>query len=305
MAMSFDFSQIGLVIKDLRTSTGMSQMVLCNGICSQSQLSKIESGEALPLAVTLYLLSNRLGVTVNHLFDMTADGRLDYVLDVKQKIRKLVRAKDYQSVFTTVQKEEGNPNFMKNLSNRQFLLWHKGVSIFYIKKDTNGAFSSLNEALALTKSSGRFLTEQEISIMNSMGVIHFDIGNFQDSIRILKKAAKNVNRAPGHTYSLQLKIRMLFNLARSLTEEKEHEEAISLCKKGIQLSLQNESLYLLGELNYYTSFNYILSGEAEKGKPFLDQAVTIFKMTNRTHYLVKVDFLKNLMKKQVEPAPLS
>ncbi|WP_421383250.1 helix-turn-helix domain-containing protein [Bacillus salacetis] len=301
--MGFDFSQIGLVLKDLRLSIGMSQNVLCKGICSQSQLSKIESGEALPLATTLYLLSNRLGVTVNHLFDLTADGRLDYILDVKEQIRHLIRKKDYKSVFTLVQREEGNPNFMKNPSNRQFLLWHKGVSTFYIENNFHKAFSFLEEALAITKSSDRFLLEQEIAILNSMGAVHFDIKNTKESIRIFKKALNHIKSAPHHTYSLKINIRILFNLARSLTAEKEYQESLSLCQQGIELSILQESLYLLGELNHYAAFNLILSGEAEKAKPFLDQAATIFNMTHRKNYLVNVKHLRNLMEQQMETMP--
>lgn len=296
--MSFDFSQIGLVIKELRITIGMNQNVLCRGICSQSQLSKIESGEALPMATTLYLLSNRLGVTMNYIFDMTADGRLDYVLDVKEQIRKLVRKKDYQTILEIVQKEEENPNFKKNPSKRQFLLWHKGISTYYIEKEGKKALDYLEEALSITKSNDRFLLEQEIEILNSIGGILFEIGKLEESLKLYEKTLENMRRAPVHSYSLQIKVRILFNFAKSKTKNKEYKDAIEICEQAIQLSLEHESLYLLGELNYYVSYNYTLSGKAEKGRPNLDQAETIFRMTNKKQYINKIHIIREEIDKQ-------
>jgi len=144
--MKYDFSQIGLVIRELRWTVGMNQQELCRGICGQSQLSKIESGDSSPLASTLYLISKRLGVSVDYIFEMTTLEKLDYILDFKNQIREFVRLKDYSSILRYVKKEEGNPNFKKNPSLMQFLLWHKAISIFHLKKESELALKYLQEA---------------------------------------------------------------------------------------------------------------------------------------------------------------
>ena len=45
----------------------MSQSELCHGICSQSQISKIEKGIIYPSSILLYQLSERLGIG-NYIF---------------------------------------------------------------------------------------------------------------------------------------------------------------------------------------------------------------------------------------------
>lgn len=59
---------VGMEIRRLRKSMGLTQADLCNNICDQSMLSKIEKGETFPSANILYQLSLRLDVKMEHFF---------------------------------------------------------------------------------------------------------------------------------------------------------------------------------------------------------------------------------------------
>lgn len=104
-----DFKNVGKEIKDLRLGIGMSQKELCEGICTQAQISKIESGKVYPYADTLYLIAKKLGVDVNYFFDIASAPRLDYVQEVIRFSRKLVRYKEYEEVMRIVNVEEKKP----------------------------------------------------------------------------------------------------------------------------------------------------------------------------------------------------
>ena len=65
-----EFYNLGIIIKELRKKN-MSQSELCHGICSQSQISKIEKGIIYPSSILLYQLSERLGIDPNYIFALT------------------------------------------------------------------------------------------------------------------------------------------------------------------------------------------------------------------------------------------
>ena len=55
--------QIGNIIRDFRTKQGLSQRMLCTGLCSKSKLSKIESGALNPCIALTEALLQRLGIS--------------------------------------------------------------------------------------------------------------------------------------------------------------------------------------------------------------------------------------------------
>lgn len=57
----------------------MSQSELCHGICSQSQISKIEKGIIYPSSILLYQLSERLGINPNYIFALTKNKKIKYM----------------------------------------------------------------------------------------------------------------------------------------------------------------------------------------------------------------------------------
>ncbi|EEL62040.1 Transcriptional regulator, Xre [Bacillus cereus F65185] len=68
----------------------MSQSELCHGICSQSQISKIEKGIIYPSSILLYQLSERLGIDPNYIFALTKK-KIKYIENVKCVMRDCVK----------------------------------------------------------------------------------------------------------------------------------------------------------------------------------------------------------------------
>ena len=79
-----------LPLKNLE-SKNISQSELCHGICSQSQISKIEKGMIYPSSILLYQLSERLGIDPNNIFALTQNKRLKYVENVKYVIKDCLK----------------------------------------------------------------------------------------------------------------------------------------------------------------------------------------------------------------------
>ncbi|MBM7690765.1 transcriptional regulator with XRE-family HTH domain [Peribacillus deserti] len=291
MNTKHDFSHIGMIIRDLREQLNIGQKELCEGICTQSQISKIENGEAYPKATTLYLLAMRLGVEVNQIFEMTANHRMDYSFEVISMIRELVRKKDYTSLLEMILVEEKNPNITNHVNHKQFLIWHKGICMYYVKNDKEGALKLLNDALKMTSAHDKFYNQREISILNSIGVIHSESGDHERAVDIYNKALHFIKQNSFQDYSVKTKVRLYYNLAKAQTRLEHNDESIHIAKEGIKICLENESLYLLGELYYHAGYNYYLIKDEENYSEYFNYALTIFKLTNKPNYIKHIEEL--------------
>ena len=92
----------------------MSQSELCHGICSQSQISKIEKGIIYPSSILLYQLSERLGIDPNYIFALTKNKKIKYIENVKCVMRDCVKQKQYNELYEIVKKRK-----MIIISNRK------------------------------------------------------------------------------------------------------------------------------------------------------------------------------------------
>ncbi len=95
-----------LPLKNLELKKNISQSELCHGICSQSQISKIEKGMIYPSSILLYQLSERLGIDPNNIFALTQNKRLKYVENVKYVIKDCLKQKQYKELYEIVKKRE-------------------------------------------------------------------------------------------------------------------------------------------------------------------------------------------------------
>ncbi|MBL0385930.1 helix-turn-helix domain-containing protein [Tumebacillus sp. ITR2] len=91
---------IGENLKKYRLQKSMRQEELCEGLCSVSQLSKIENGKAQVKAEHLKIMAGRLGVEVEQL--MSTDAIHDELRDQIELTRKATIARNYKLAFETI-----------------------------------------------------------------------------------------------------------------------------------------------------------------------------------------------------------
>ncbi|TKI99596.1 helix-turn-helix transcriptional regulator, partial [Bacillus wiedmannii] len=188
-----EFYDLGITIKELRVKKNISQSELCHGICSQSQISKIEKGMIFPSSILLYQLSERLGIDPNNIFALTQNKRLKYVENVKCVIRDCIKQKQYTELYEIVKKEK-DENAFQTKEDKQFLLWHEAIAIFMVSRSTKTALDLLNNALKLTLTNADFLSEREIDIMQTMSIFYAENKEYKKSIDILRKCLTNFNK---------------------------------------------------------------------------------------------------------------
>ncbi|HDR7561445.1 TPA: helix-turn-helix domain-containing protein, partial [Bacillus mobilis] len=274
-----EFYDLGITIKELRMKKNISQSELCHGICSQSQISKIEKGMIFPSSILLYQLSERLGIDPNNIFALTQNKRLKYVENVKCVIRDCIKQKQYTELYEIVKKEK-DENAFQTKEDKQFLLWHEAIAIFMVNRSTKTALDLLNNALKLTLTNADFLSEREIDIMQTMSIFYAENKEYEKSIDILRKCLTNFNRLD-FPRDREIKLKIIFNLANCLGQAYQHEEAMKYLDKGIKLAINLNTLYLLGELYYLKGWNLLRIKEhsEEDIVDNMKKALFIFELT--------------------------
>ncbi|KMK76913.1 helix-turn-helix domain-containing protein [Alkalihalobacillus pseudalcaliphilus] len=269
---------IGKNIKFYRSLKGLTQSELSEGICTQAQISNIEAGKFIPLSTTLYSISKRLGVDVNHFFQAGDNPQYDYIQDFIQEIRRNTVERNYEEVYRLILAEEGKPIF-ESSDMQQFILWHKGVAIAYVFKDYNFALKLLFQALELTYSGKGSYSQEEIQILNSIAAIHELKGEVELAIDYYARALQQTTHIPD--LNPKIKVRLLYNYAIAETALKNFQHALELADKGRQYCITNGLLYLLGECTYLKGYCLVVEGEKEQGKHFIEQAIVLFRLENK------------------------
>ncbi|EJS64511.1 MULTISPECIES: helix-turn-helix domain-containing protein [Bacillus] len=279
-----EFNDLGITIKELRMKKNISQSELCHGICSQSQISKIEKGMIYPSSILLYQLSERLGIDPNNIFALTQNKRLKYVENVKYVIKDCLKQKQYKELYEIVKKEKNLNNFQTK-EEKQFLIWHEAIAIFMVDKTIKTALDLLNNALKLTLTNCDFLSEREIDIMQTMAIFYAENKNYEKGINILRRCLTNFNKLD-FPRDKEIKLKIILNLAKCLDSTFQHEEAIKYLDKGIKLAINLNTLYLLGEL-FYLKGQYLLKIKQHNVKDVVynwKKALFIFELTEKEYY---------------------
>lgn len=281
MSFKADFNKIGPAIRDLRKLKGLTQKKLCGDgdIISQAQLSRIENGHTYGLWDKIFLIAERLGIDANYFFEIAKDTDSEYVLGVKNKVREYVEKRDYQFVSTLIKSHKKNPSFYNSRQNLQFLIWHEGICTIHLTKDLEKANQLFNEALDLTYTPPKYITEQELSIMGSIGVISFETGNYEEAISTYLNALKELRHTPVPIDG-KVKTRIQYNLAKALSSLGNFKESAQYCLDGIRVSKSNSSYYLLGEFYYQIAFNHYFRKEYVDAKVYAEKAIQVFSVND-------------------------
>jgi transcriptional regulator with XRE-family HTH domain len=278
-----EFSCIGKEIKYLRKIQGLSQKELSQGICTQAQISKIEKGEVHPLSSTLYLIAMRLGVDINYFFDIATAPRIDYVNEVMLQIRESVYNINYEEVRAIIKAEENNPVFNRVKKFKQFLIWHQGMCEYFINRNHNKSLDLLYNAFEMTYNRKNMLSEREIEILNSIGVIYLEINENQKAIEKFEEALTQLKNIV-FLKNTKIIVRICYNLAKVLTRNKEYERSINVCNEGIVWCKKHHILYLFGELHFQLGYNHNLLNNKDC-ETFFKKAINIFELNDKQSYI--------------------
>lgn len=286
-----DELSLGRVVKELRLYRDISQKELCDGVCTQSFISKFENGDASPSAEVLYKIAVRLGVNMNYFFEFKNSLQKDYGTDFCRDIRKHVKRTEYEKVYKKLKSQKKNPLF-RSLDMQKFFLWNEGLCYYYVDHDSDKSIKTLKYALKIRETADTILTVRDVEIMNSIANVLNEENRKAEAIKWYQKSLDYFHNFPllkeDHLY-----LRILYNYA--VLESKNHhfQKAIDYCSRGIEQCLKQDCLYLLGLFLYEKGFNERLLYGNENGRIYMEQAFHLFKIQGNERYC---NFIKKTLK---------
>ncbi|HGA1225629.1 TPA: helix-turn-helix domain-containing protein, partial [Streptococcus suis] len=129
-----------------RKELGLSQKTLAEGICEQSQISKIERGHFMPSADLLFKLSQRLEVPLDYFFNEQIEVKSN-LSNFKHLSARLLDDRNYDDLEYLYKIELERSTFL-TLEDRMYLEWIKAIIDFYQYDRKHEAISYLENILS-------------------------------------------------------------------------------------------------------------------------------------------------------------
>lgn len=239
--------QIGLALRRLRKKHNLTQKDLANGICSQAEISKIESGTHSPTVELLYALSRRLQVPMT-LF-LSEHSSLETLRIIDDELLTKFQNNDYEEIYTLSKKQIELIDSNSELAALYSYYMH--LSAYRISRiDFRTCIVELQR---LSEKCIKFFYSPKMifRIKSAIATIYYEKKNFNHGL----KAYEDLLSLSYESDELLVeKIRLLYNVSKVLVAMKKCEEALEYIDDGIYLSLRFKDMSLLGQLYYQKAY---------------------------------------------------
>ncbi len=290
----FTSPQIGLALRRLRKKHNLTQKDLANGICSQAEISKIESGTHSPTIELLYALSKRLQVPISAFLD--PNRQQDSLKTIDEDLLHRFRNQDFDSIYKESQKilEQHDSSF-------EFVLLYKYY--YYLCSYRLQKIDYRTCIVELQNLSADYLTSHYspsmlIRIKSAIANLYSENKSYQHSINVYEEILKlNFDSDDLVTE----KIRITYNFSKILLDFSKYEQALQLINEAIEESLNFKDMSVLGQL-YAQKGDCLekLGATKEQILGAYDKAYFLFELLSMNQYKkiissIRNDFLKNMV----------
>ncbi|WP_214804261.1 MULTISPECIES: helix-turn-helix domain-containing protein [unclassified Exiguobacterium] len=237
----FTSPQIGLALRRLRKKHNLTQKDLANGICSQAEISKIESGTHSPTVDLLFALSRRLQVPITVFLDHTEQYNSLRTLDdsLLMKFRNL----EYEIIFNE-SKEKLNKY---SLSEEVTLLYKYYFHLCAYRLEKIDYRTCIVELQKLSEvySTMYYSPKMLIRLKSAIATLYYENKNFKRGIAVYK----DLLMLNFDNDELMIdRIRILYNFSKMLLDMNQISKALTYIEEGIFDSLRFKDMSLLGQL---------------------------------------------------------
>lgn len=260
---------IGYEIKRLRKEKKITQAELCEGICSQAEISKIENGKNSPTIDLLQQVAKRLKVPLSMLFQDHL--RSDVFQSYDEQLADLLRTNQYvdalklsEHVLSTTEYEQ-----VRNLARYyQVIVQERSGQIHYLKA-VQSLERLLNKEQLWFESATLYLR-----IQMGMANLYVEHGDFE----LADDLFQNLIQAKYETIELKkVRIKILYNYGQQLSLQKKYLAGLKITEQGIQESLQLEDGHFLGHFYFQRGyFKQQLNGDLSDIQRDFTMAYSLF-----------------------------
>lgn len=288
---------IGSYIRQKRIDKGWSQAYLCENICEQPTLSRIENNERAPSASVVNALLQKLGLPAGQFFALLS--RDDLALEnLEQEIRN-DRVRFRQAAAE--KRPQVRAEILEKLEKLEALGGEDNRFVRQFTLSTQAAIGTadgpysfdeqltlLLEAIRLTiprfdleKISQFQYSMTEVTIINQIALAYRMVGENKEAINIYRRLLQylegNYQNLIKHSGQFTL---VSCNCAIALAAEKEYEQAVRLSREGLDVCIRSGNYQCLPGFLAILAECYYFMGNREESARLYCQAYSIFDVVH-------------------------
>jgi len=277
---------LGLMLKDIRISKGISQEQLAQGLCTQSLISKIEKGDVSPSIEIFENLIKKLGIDANFLMGYFRNPRYEYEEWLKGEIELLLTTYDFEVLYKNINLHKNNVLF-KNEIMQQFFNYCEAIISYYKKNDFKRSLNHLLNSLEKSVTVEPFVSEFEVRIKMGMGIIYNEEGKKWNDGRCYERAKECYREAYKAFKELivvtdkSIIIKLYYNYARLLYDTGNYLIAIFLFNEALNIAAELKSLVAVPELYLYLGLSFIKLRQVSKALHYFDLSSIHYNFINK------------------------
>ncbi|MBF6625190.1 helix-turn-helix transcriptional regulator [Aerococcaceae bacterium zg-BR9] len=277
-------------MRSRRKELKLSQAELAEGICEQTQISRIERDiDYSPGAELVYALAKRLKVPMDYFFDKDSRADSGALSQFRSVSRKFLEQRDYESLKYIYQMEIAKTAKLP-LSDQLYLQWIESLILFNFDNKQSEAMRSL-ESLLIKYSEYDW---EYLNISNSLLNFYFKTENTAKFKELNSKMVELFKETEVRTKGeLEILIKCRYNFCRFLWLDQQREQAMQEIIDTIELCLNNNSLYCLADL--YCLLGNVSEDFAQRDtvKQYYVKALHIYQVQNNDKLALKLEHFIN------------
>lgn len=272
--------KIGDIIRKNRVEQRISQEELSFGICSVSNLSRIENGVQIPSRTTYEYLMERMGLSPL-VFPSFRDERELETYRLKHEINQMCIAEKYEDVESSLARMKAMPKLER--VDKQFVEYIDALLLLW-----NGAPPAdvLEALLAVAQKSiknispidirHQVLSQIDISILNNLAASYYNAGKQELGIELLYSLKEYVEYKIVDKEGISpLYTAMLHKLTNWVGMKGNYSEVIELCDIGIKRCIEYGAYFSFAGLLFNKGYVLVMLGRKSEAHKYIQEAFYI------------------------------
>lgn len=282
--------KIGEKIKNRRREIKMTQSDLAEGICTQAMISRIEKRKVRPSRELMEKLAERLEVSLHYFYgEDSIESRYSKTTQLSKLVRQHLERREYDSVSYLI---DSNEELIQQAigEDRLFFEWVKGLLFDYRDGDNDKA---LNYLIRLEKEMKN--GELRVEIIDSIGNQYLKKEEYDLAEQYYHKGFDMFSEWMNH----EKKAKLMLNYSICLARQDKYGECLSIVFQGLDLVVEQKTLFLLGDFLYYKGYCLEKLEQKEDALIAYKQAWTIFDIQQNEKFTVSMQLTIDRLGKEL------
>ena len=289
----------GDIIRLTRIAIGMTQEELCENICGVQTLHRIENGKVAVKKETYHRLMEKMNRIPEQTYAVCVGKNME-LLEERIYLEDAMRKEEYEKADQYLKIIESEAD--DNIVTLQYVRKMKALVHFYMGRiDKKQLLDELDQVIRMTVPDYEKyyekeypFTEQEILALMSMANSLDRNKEYEESRKIYKMLLRciEIDYMEG-TYKIQIKVIIMWNLARNYGNSSKHEKAVELLKESLKISKEYDYGCRYTEIYGLLAWNML--NEIKSGKRDNKERKKVEQYLRQAYYIAAARRDKNLM----------